>query len=157
MFRKKQARRAMRQRASPCAYPHGDTGEGNDAHDAKRNLFLSMRGYVTKDLSTETGPSARILIAPRGSPPKAPVGASPAFLPAPAFPPTVPILQEGRAAFPPPTPSAAAAGSLPTSRLPSKKRFELHMIRKKQKSFGKAPLFRPCRLTSFGEPHIFAL
>ena len=68
MFRKKQARRAMRQRASPCAYPHGDTGEGNDAHDAKRNLFLSMRGYVTKDLSTETGPSARILIAPRRLP-----------------------------------------------------------------------------------------
>ena len=66
------------------------------------------------------------------------------------------ILLEGRAAFSP-TPSAAAAGSLPTSRLPSKKRFELHMIRKKQKSFGKAPLFRTCRLTSFGEPHIFAL
>lgn len=137
----------MRQRASPCAYPHGDTGEGNDAHDAERNLFLSMRGYVTKDLSTETG-------HPRASSLRR--GASPAFLPAPAFPPTVPILQEGRAAFPP-TPSAAAAGSLPTSRLPSKKRFELHMIRKKQKSFGKAPLFRPCRLTSFGEPHIFAL
>lgn len=58
----------MRQRASPCAYPHGDTGEGNDAHDAKRNLFLSMRGYVTKDLSTETGLSARILIAPRRLP-----------------------------------------------------------------------------------------
>ena len=68
MFRKKQARRAMRQRASPCAYPHGDTGEGNDAHDAERNLFLSMRGYVTKYLSTETGPSARILIAPRRLP-----------------------------------------------------------------------------------------
>lgn len=58
----------MRQRASPCAYPHGDTGEGNDAHDAERNLLLSMRGYVTKDLSTETGPSARILIAPRRLP-----------------------------------------------------------------------------------------
>ena len=58
----------MRQRASPCAYPHGDTGEGNDAHDAERNMLLSMRGYVTKDLSTETGPSARILIAPRRLP-----------------------------------------------------------------------------------------
>lgn len=138
----------MRQRASPCAYPHSDTGEGNDAHDAKRNLFLSMRGYVIKYLSTETGPSARILIAPRRLP-RLPArtgfpanGAYPAGRPGRLFP---------------PTPSAAAAGSLPTSRLPSKKRFELHMIRKKQKSFGKAPLFRPCRLTSFGEPHIFAL
>ena len=128
MFRKKQARRAMRQRASPCAYPHGDTGEGNDAHDAERNLFLSMRGYVTKYLSTETGPSARILIAPRRL--------------APAFPPTVPILLEGRAAFPP-TPSAAATGSLPTSRLPSKKRFELHMIRKNKNLSARLPFFGP--------------
>lgn len=123
----------MRQRASPCAYPHGDTGEGNDAHDAKRNLFLSMRGYVTKDLSTETGPSARTSLRR---------GASPAFLPAPAFPPTVPILLEGRAAFPP-TPSAAATGSLPTSRLPSKKRFELHMIRKNKNLSARLPFFGP--------------
>ena len=120
----------MRQRASPCAYPHGDTGEGNDAHDAKRNLFLSMRGYVTKYLSTDTGPSSLRR------------GASPAFLPAPAFPPTVPILLEGRAAFPP-TPSAAAAGSLPTSRLPSKKRFELHMIRKNKNLSARLPFFGP--------------
>ena len=33
----------------------------------------------------------------------------------------------------------------------------LHVDKEKQKSFGKASLFRPCRLTSFGEPHIFAL
>ena len=99
----------MRQRASPCAYPHGDTGEGNDAHDAERNLFLSMRGYVTKDLSTETGPSARILIAPRRLP---------AFLPAPAFPPTVPILLEGRAAFPP---HAKRGGSRQPAHIPPSK------------------------------------
>ena len=65
-----------------------------------------------------------------------------AFLPAPAFPPTVPILLEGRAAFPP-TPSAAAAGSLPTSRLPSKKRFELHMIRKNKNLSARLPFFGP--------------
>ena len=99
----------MRQRASPCAYPHGDTGEGNDAHDAERNLFLSMRGYVTKDLSTETGPSARILIAPRRLP----------RLPArTGFPPTVPILQEGRAAFPP---HAKRGGSRQPAHIPPSK------------------------------------
>ena len=65
-----------------------------------------------------------------------------AFLPAPAFPPTVPILLEGRAAFPH-TPSAAVAGSLPTSRLPSKKRFELHMIRKNKNLSARLPFFGP--------------
>ena len=99
----------MRQRASPCAYPHGDTGEGNDAHDAERNLFLSMRGYVTKDLSTETG-------HPRASSVRR--GASPAFLPAPAFPPTVPILLEGRAAFPP---HAKRGGSRQPAHIPPSK------------------------------------
>ena len=124
----------MRQRASPCAYPHGDTGEGNDAHDAERNLFLSMRGYVTKYLSTETGPSARILIAPRRLP----------RLPArTGFPANgaYPAGRPGRLS--PPTPSAAAAGSLPTSRLPSKKRFELHMIRKSKNLSARLPFFGP--------------
>lgn len=83
--------------------------------------------------SPETSPSGRILIAPRCSP--------------------RPFC---RTVFPA-TPNAAAARQIAPSRPSNKKRFELRMIREKRKSFGKASLFRPCRLTSFGEPHIFAL
>ena len=123
----------MRQRASPCAYPHGDTGEGNDAHDAERNLFLSMRGYVTKYLSTETGPSARILIAPRRLP----------RLPARTGFPANGAYPAGRPGRLSPTPSAAATGSLPTSRLPGKKRFSCMWIRKSKNLSARLPFFAP--------------
>ena len=80
-----------------------------------------------------------------------------AFLQSPtaAFPPAVHSLPEGRAAFP----HAKRGGNgQPAHILPSEqKTLFLHMDKEKQKSFGKASLFRPCRLTSFGEPHIFAL
>lgn len=80
-----------------------------------------------------------------------------AFLQSPtaAFPPAVHSLPEGRAAFP----HAKRGGNGQPAHIPpsGQKTLFLHVDKEKQKSFGKASLFRPCRLTSFGEPHIFAL
>lgn len=77
-------------------------------------------------------------------------------LPTAAFPPAAHnSLPEGRAAFP----HAKRGGNGQPAHIPpsEQKTLFLHVDKEKQKSFGKASLFRPCRLTSFGEPHIFAL
>lgn len=59
----------------------------------------------------------------------------------------------------PPFPHAKRGGNGQPAHIPpsEQKTLFLHVDKEKQKSFGKASLFRPCRLTSFGEPHIFAL